>query len=83
MRSQRETPGAVSFEPVGTLAGLIAADSDSPGILQVRCRGLQRFQVLSSHQRPDGLWLAHTEPLPGDDTVALHPTMSEELVLMK
>lgn len=64
---------AVSFEPVGTLAELIDADSDVPGILEVSCRGTQRFRVLSSRQRKeDGLWLATTEPLPDD--VALVPT---------
>ena len=62
----RQPGQKVSFEAVGTLAELINADSDRPGILQVRCRGGSRFRVLSSQQRADGLWLARTEPVTDD-----------------
>jgi uncharacterized protein len=61
---------AVSFESIGTLAELISADSDLPGILQVRCSGLQRFLVNSSRQQPDGLWLARAEAIEDDEAVA-------------
>ena len=61
---------AVTFEAVGTLAELISADSDQPGILQVRCRGSQRFRVASSRRQPDGLWLARIVPLADDATLA-------------
>ncbi|HEY4065587.1 MAG TPA: LON peptidase substrate-binding domain-containing protein [Burkholderiaceae bacterium] len=64
----------VSFERVGTLAELIDVDSDTPGILQVKCRGGSRFAVTSSEQRSDGLWLAQTEPIPDDATLAPSPT---------
>jgi uncharacterized protein len=52
----------VEFEALGTLAELIDVDSAQPGILQVSCRGTRRFQVLSSAQQADGLWLAQTSP---------------------
>jgi Lon protease-like protein len=69
-------PGArVSFETIGTLAKLVDIDSDRPGILQVSCHGGARFRVLDSHQRADGLWLAHTDAL-ADDTV-LAPTEAQ------
>ena len=69
-REVREGDAAVAFEAVGTLAELIAADSDRPGILYVRCRGSQRFRVRSSRQQADGLWLARTSPIPDDDALA-------------
>ena len=67
---------AVSFESVGTLAELLSVDSDSPGILQVRCRGTSRFSVTGSEQRSDGLWIARTEPI-ADDDVHLAPTPAQ------
>lgn len=57
----------VAFESLGTLAELIDVDSAQPGILQVRCRGLQRFEVKSSSQQPDGLWVAEAACLPDDE----------------
>lgn len=66
----RRPDDGVSFEPVGTLAELISADSDRPGILQVGCRGTSRFRVLTSRQRDDGLWLAHAEAITDDAVVA-------------
>jgi Lon protease-like protein len=60
----------VSFEPVGTLAELISADSEQPGILTVTCRGTERFRVASSRQRADGLWLARSEAIAADPAVA-------------
>ena len=68
----RRSGDGISFERVGTLAELITVDSDQLGILQVSCRGGARFRVIDSRQRADGLWLAHTEPMP-DDTVLAPP----------
>ena len=64
--SGSETAG---FEAVGTLAELISADSEQPGILLVRCRGTQRFRVESSRQQADGLWLARTSPVDDDEVI--------------
>lgn len=57
----------VAFETQGTLAELIDADSTQPGILHVRCRGLQRFEVKTSSQQADGLWVAEVSQLPDDE----------------
>jgi Lon protease-like protein len=59
----------VDLEPIGVLAELIDVDSAQPGILQVRCRGTQRFAVTETRQQADGLWLALTRPQPDDDAV--------------
>jgi len=67
----RAKPGeAVEFEAVGTLAELIEVDSAQPGILQVRCRGAQRFTQTDAWQQPDGLWIAKAVSLPDDDDAA-------------
>jgi Lon protease-like protein len=66
----RRSAEAVTFENIGTLAELISADSEQTGILQVRCSGLQRFSVVSSRQREDGLWLARADAVDDDEAVA-------------
>ena len=72
---RRRDTQQVSFESVGTLAALVDVDSDTPGILQVSCRGGSRFAVRGSRQRDDGLWLAQIETLADDAVVA--PTASQ------
>ncbi len=57
-------------ESTGVVAELIDVDSTRAGILQVRCRGLQRFVLAARRQQPDGLWLADTTDLPEDAAVA-------------
>ena len=58
------------FESTGVMAELIDADSTRAGILQVRCRGLQRFSVETRRQQDDGLWLAGATALPDDAAAA-------------
>jgi Lon protease-like protein len=66
----RKGSDKIAFEMMGTMAELMDVDSAQAGILQVRCRGTQRFTVKTSHQQSDGLWLADVETLPDDDSVA-------------
>jgi Lon protease-like protein len=63
----RKAGEPVVLEDIGTTAELIDVDSTQPGILQVRCRGLQRFKVQSREQQPDGLWLAQVQAIHDDD----------------
>ena len=74
-----ESRSAVSFEAVGTMAELLTVDSDQPGILQVRCRGSQRFRVHSSAQQPDGLWSGRTSQVLDDDMLAPTGTLLESV----
>ena len=67
----------VDLESVGTLAQIIDVDSAQPGILQLRCRGTQRFSLTAPRQQADGLWLADTTLLPDDAAVAPPPEMQE------
>lgn len=56
----------VRFESVGVLASLIDVDAEQAGILKVSCRGGRRFELLTPHQRDDGLWVADVQAH-GDD----------------
>jgi Lon protease-like protein len=44
------------------------------GILQVRCRGRQRFALGAARQQADGLWLAETTPIADDPAAAPAPS---------
>ena len=66
----RRPEESVAFETLGTRAELLEVDSAQAGILQVRCRGRQRFEVLSSRQQEDGLWVAKVDPVAPDEVVA-------------
>ncbi|WP_176025930.1 LON peptidase substrate-binding domain-containing protein [Robbsia andropogonis] len=55
-------------EPIGCLAQIVNCDVQQLGVLLLRCRGSQRFRVISTHVEKDGLLRAVAEPL-GDDTV--------------
>ena len=61
---------APGFEAAGTVAEPIDANSERVGILQLRCRGAQRFRVESSRRQADGLWLARIRLISDDDTLA-------------
>lgn len=58
---------AAVFETTGTVAELMDVDSAQAGILQVRCRGTQRFEVRASRQQNDGLWIARAAVVPDDE----------------
>lgn len=62
---------AVALERCGVIAGLLDVDVAQPGIMQVRCRGLQRFELQSSRQQDDGLWLGEISLI--DDDAAVPP----------
>lgn len=59
----------VALERVGVVAQLLDVDGEQAGILQLRCRGGERFEISTSRQQRDGLWLAQTAPLPDDEVV--------------
>lgn len=65
------------LEATGTVAELIDVDSERSGILQVRCRGTQRFVIEKNRQQADGLWLAETRAVPNDELVAPTPALLE------
>lgn len=80
----------VEFESVGCVAELLEVDSAQPGILQVRCRGGQRFTVLGSEQAANGLWTAQVEfiepdepQLPTEDLLGSAKGLANAIQVMK
>lgn len=73
----RRGDDSVVFENIGVLAEMVDVDSTQPGILQLRCRGTQRFRVGATRQQADGLWLAQIELLPDDENAAPAEAMHE------
>lgn len=57
----------VAFESIGCEAELIDVDSEQPGILHVRCRGMQRFRTERVEQEANHLWVAQARRLPDDE----------------
>ena len=58
-----------AFETVGVVAELIEVDAPQTGILQVRARGLNRFELLGQAPLEDGLWEGKIRPMPDDEAV--------------
>ncbi|MEY2874769.1 MAG: hypothetical protein RLZZ373_2140 [Pseudomonadota bacterium] len=79
----RAGDGEVRFEHEGCLAELIDCDSPQAGILQIRCRGLQRFTVSQVHQAPDGLWRADAVLQPADAVEPPRPDFQASVVALQ
>ncbi len=54
---------------VGTLARVIDWAAPLSGLLQIKCMGTERFQIVASEQRKTGLWMAQVALLPADMAV--------------
>ncbi|CAN1502542.1 Lon, substrate-binding domain containing protein [Burkholderiaceae bacterium] len=67
---------AARLEPVGTLAHLQQFDKVQPALWRIQCQGRQRFRVLSSEQKPNGLWVADIEVLTPDPWVSVPPDLT-------
>ena len=61
----------------GVLARIDDVDAEQPGILLVRCTGLQRFRLLEAPaQQPGGLWTAPALRMADDAPTPLEPAMA-------
>lgn len=60
-----------SLHIVGTLAVIEQLQDLQPGLMQVRCRGTERFRVLHQQLLPHALWMADVEQLPCDAQVRI------------
>lgn len=63
------------FADVGTLARIVDLQRPQPGLLLVRCEGLQRFVVRRSETLRQGLWVADVALLAGDPPVPVPPDL--------
>jgi Lon protease-like protein len=67
---------AERFSAVGTLAEITALETPQAGLLQIECRGTQRFRVRTSERLKHGLWTAEVERLPDDVALAIPDDLS-------
>ena len=68
--------GPVRLEDVGVQARIDEVDGEQPGILKVRCIGLQRFRLAGTPtQLADGLWQSATLPVEPDARRVPGPAM--------
>ena len=56
---------------VGTQGTIDQMHSPQPGLIQLQCRGGQRFRIIHSHLLPHGLWVADVEMLPADRPISV------------
>ena len=59
------------FVTGGTMATVRDTSATRPGLLQVVCRGGSRFEIVSSQQRLNGLWMAEVELVEDDHAVRI------------
>jgi Lon protease-like protein len=67
---------------VGTLANIVSADMEQPGILLLSVRGGERFRILESSTQADGLLRGRIELLPKSAKVAPPPERRRLLPLL-
>jgi len=60
-----------AFHPFGTLARIDGLEQPRPGLLSIRCTGLQRFRLVYAECLPHGLWVGDAETLPDDPSVPI------------
>ncbi|WP_332748637.1 LON peptidase substrate-binding domain-containing protein [Hydrogenophaga sp.] len=64
------------FHAVGTLAQIESLERPQPGLMVIKCRGLQRFHVNRRSQLPHGLWVADVTLDEHETVVAVPPDLA-------
>ena len=59
------------FNDVGTLATIDELTVPQPGLMVIRCTGLQRFQIARREKLKHGLWIADVARLPDDQAIPI------------
>ena len=58
-----------AFDTVGTLAMITEHSVPQPGLMVIKCAGVQRFSVTRSEKLKHGLWVADVSRLPNDQAI--------------
>ena len=64
-----------AFGAVGTLASITEFSTPQPGLMVIRCTGVQRFCVTRSEKLKHGLWVADVARLPPDQPIKPPPDL--------
>ncbi len=62
---------AETFNTVGTLARIDELSAPQPGLLTIRCSGLERFEIIRSERLKHGLWVADVQRIAADQAIAI------------
>ena len=60
-----------TFNAIGTLASITEFSAPHPGLMLVRCVGLQRFSITRQEKLKHGLWVADVQRVLDDQSVAI------------
>ena len=60
-----------AFNDVGTLARIDELTVPQPGLMMIRCTGMQRFQIARHEKLKHGLWIADVARLPDDQSIPI------------
>ena len=66
-----EDDASETFHTVGTLATISSFSMPQPGLMMIRCTGMQRFEISSREKLKHGLWIANVTRLDDDQTVKI------------
>jgi Lon protease-like protein len=66
MKDQDDHDSTGTLSQIGTLAQIEDFDPVQPALYMTKSFGTQRFKLLNSSQRPDGLWIGEIELLEND-----------------
>lgn len=58
--------GDEGFHAVGTLARITSLSRPQPGLMEIRCEGMQRFTVTRQEKLKHGLWVGDVQQMPDD-----------------
>jgi len=72
-----------AFHPFGTLARIDRLERPRPGLLTVRCTGLQRFRLECAECLPHGLWVGNADTLPDDPRVPIPSDLAHTRVALQ
>lgn len=64
-----------AFSAVGTLATITAFSVPQPGLMMIRCTGVQRFEISNRDKLKHGLWVADVTRLDDDQAVKIPPDL--------
>ena len=64
-----------AFHLFGTLARIDQLERPRPGLITLRCTGLQRFRLERTQCLPHGLWVGEADTLPDDPPVPIPPDL--------
>ncbi len=60
-----------AFHDVGTLATIDELTVPQPGLMVIRCTGMQRFEISRREKLRHGLWIADVARLPDDQSIPI------------